>query len=309
MEKEEVKEKEKVDEVEEVEEETEEVKPKSKFVRVIINTFIFIILLVVGLIVYAKYVGTEGLVVKEYRVESDILTTNFSGLKIVHFSDLLYKTTIDKDDVKELVERINELKPDIVVFTGDLTGSRKLTDNDKSFLIEQLSSINTTIGAYAVYGDHDYKNQNFEEIMTSSSFTILNNAYDAIYNNTNDPMYIVGLSCVSKENVNLEQAFSFYNEENRPYIIVLAHDGKTVKSIDESNYETDMILLGHSLGGSVKIPGLENILIDDNAYKYYDAYYKKGITNIYVSSGLGTDEYEYRLFNKPSFNLYRLKAK
>ena len=70
-----------------------------------------------------------------------------------------------------------------------------------------------------------------------------------------------------------------------------------------------MILLGHSLGGSVKIPGIENLLIDDNAYKYYNDYYKKGITNIYVSSGLGTDEYEYRLFNRPSFNLYRLKAK
>ena len=37
-------------------------------------------------------------------------------------------------------------------------------------------------------------------------------------------------------------------------------------------------------------------------------YYEKGITNIYISGGLGTNEYKYRLFNKPSFNLYRLKA-
>ena len=299
------------EEIKETEEKEEVKETKSKgFLKVIINLFVFIILLVVGTIVYAKYVGTKGLVVKEYRVESEILTTNFSGLKIVHFSDLLYKTTINKEDVKTLVDRINELRPDIVVFTGDLVGtSKKLSESDKNFLIEQLSSVKTTIGAYAVYGDHDYKNQDYEEIMTTSSFKILNNNFDAIYNSTNDPMYIVGLSCIAKENVNLEQAFSFYNEENRPYIIVLAHDGKTVKSIDESNYETDMILLGHSLGGSVKIPGLENLLLDSNAYKYYDDYYKKGITNIYVSSGLGTDKYEYRLFNRPSFNLYRLKAK
>ncbi len=297
-------------ETEEVEETEEVKKPKSRFLKIIINTFIFIILLVVGTILYAKYVGTKGIVVKEYRVESNILTNNFSGLKVVHFSDLLYKSTIGKDDVKELIDRINELRPDIVVFTGDLVAtSRKLSDTDKNFLIEQLSSLKPTIGAYAILGDHDYKNEDFESIMTSSSFKILNNNYDAIYSDTNDPMYIVGLSCVSKENVNLEQAFSFYNDENRPYIIVIAHDGKTVKSIDESNYEVDMVLLGHSLGGSVKIPGLESFFVDDNAYKYVDDYYKKGITNIYVSSGLGTDLYEYRLFNKPSFNLYRLKAK
>ena len=306
MEKEETKE---VEEVEETEEE-EEKEPKSKFVKTIINIFIFIILLVVGTVLCAKYVGTKGLVVKEYRVESNLLTNNFSGLKIVHFSDLLYKSTIGKEDIKELINRINELRPDIVVFTGDLVAtSRKLSEDDKNFLIEQLSSIKTTIGAYAVFGDHDYKNEDYESIMTSSSFKILNNNFDTIYNDTNDPMYIVGLSCISKENVNLEQAFSFYNDENRPYIIVIAHDGITVKTIDESNYEVDMILLGHSLGGSVKIPGLENLLVDDNAYKYIDDYYKKGITNIYVSSGLGTDLYEYRLFNKPSFNLYRLKAK
>ena len=262
MEKEETKE---VEEVEETEEE-EEKEPKSKFVKTIINIFIFIILLVVGTVLCAKYVGTKGLVVKEYRVESNLLTNNFSGLKVVHFSDLLYKSTIGKEDIKELINRINELRPDIVVFTGDLVAtSRKLSEDDKNFLIEQLSSIKTTIGAYAVFGDHDYKNEDYESIMISSSFKILNNNFDTIYNDTNDPMYIVGLSCISKENVNLEQAFSFYNDENRPYIIVIAHDGITVKTIDESNYEVDMILLGHSLGGSVKIPGLENLLVDDNA--------------------------------------------
>ena len=37
-------------------------------------------------------------------------------------------------------------------------------------------------------------------------------------------------------------------------------------------------------------------------------YYRKGITDIYISSGLGTNKYQLRFNNKPSFNLYRLKA-
>ena len=45
-----------------------------------------------------------------------------------------------------------------------------------------------------------------------------------------------------------------------------------------------------------------------NNYKYSEPYYSKGITNIYISSGLGTKVHDYRMFNKPSFNFYRLKA-
>ena len=85
-----------------------------------LNFLLFIIILSLGLVFYSKYVGVKGLIVKEYRVESNILTENYSGLKVVHFSDLLFKSTVDRDDIKKLVSKINTLRPDIIVFTGDL---------------------------------------------------------------------------------------------------------------------------------------------------------------------------------------------
>ena len=69
-----------------------------------LNFIIFLCILIMSIVLYAKFVGTKGLIVKEYRVESNILTSNYSGVKIIHFSDLLYKSTIDKDDVKDVVE-------------------------------------------------------------------------------------------------------------------------------------------------------------------------------------------------------------
>ena len=84
-----------------------------------LNFLLFIIILSLGLVFYSKYVGVKGLIVKEYRVESNILTENYSGLKVVHFSDLLFKSTVDRDDIKKLVSKINTLRPDIIVFTGD----------------------------------------------------------------------------------------------------------------------------------------------------------------------------------------------
>lgn len=286
----------------------EEVKESHK--GKIISIILFIILLISLLFLYAKYVGIKGLIVKEYRIESNILTSNFSGIKIVHFSDLIYKSTVDKNDVKELISRINELKPDIVVFTGDLVNkNKKYKNEDIEFLEEQLLNIEATIGKYAIYGDADYSFEDYKTIMEKAKFNILNNSYDEIFYKNNDSMFIVGLPSSSKEEVKFEEAFSFYKEdEKRKYIIVLAHDSKTIKLLDDTTYEVDLILGGHSLNGSVVVPYYGGVFLDDLADKYYQEHYSKGITDIYISSGIGTNKYPYRIFNKPSINLYRLKA-
>ncbi|NLC47880.1 MAG: hypothetical protein GX758_00775 [Tenericutes bacterium] len=274
-----------------------------------LNTILFIFVLCVSIVLYARYLGVKGLIVKEYKVESNILTSNFSGIKIVHFSDLLYKSTVDSDDVKVLINKINILKPDIVVFSGDIINiNSKIVEEDKEFLIENLSKIDASIGKYAVYGDYDYSYDDYEEVMRKSDFIILNNSFDTIYYKDNNPLYIVGLPSSLKDTIDINSSFSFYNEEDRRYTIVLTHEGANIKYINESTYEVDLILGGHSLNGSVVVPYYGPLFVDEASYKYFAPYYNKGITDIYISSGIGTNEYAFRFNNKPSFNFYRLKA-
>ena len=281
---------------------------KEKESHFFLNTIIFIVIIITMIFLYAKYIGIKGIEVKEYKVESNILSENFSGVKIVHFSDLLYKSTINDEDVLELVDKINILKPDIVVFTGDLINKNiKLNEKEREFLINSLSNINVTIGKYAIYGDYDFEYE-YDDIMSKSDFIILDNEYEEIFYKTNESIYLVGLPSSIKENIYMNDAFKFYDENNRKYLIVLIHDGNTIKYIDESNYEVDLILGGHSLNGSIVLPFYGGLFKDKYSYKYVDNYYSKGITNIYISSGLGTNDYKYRFNNKPSFNLYRLKS-
>lgn len=277
--------------------------------HVFLNIVIFVIVLVTSLFLYAKYIGIKGIRIKEYRVVNSTLPSNFSGVKIVHFSDLLYKSTITDDDVTELVDKINMLKPDIVVFTGDLVNKNiKIKEKEKEFLINELSNINATIGKYAIYGDYDYYLDSYEEILEKSNFTLLDNSYDEIYYKTNESIYLVGIPSSIKSNIKMEEAFKEYDENNRKWTIVLIHDGNTIKLLDEGNYEVDLILGGHSLNGSIVLPYYGGLFIDKYSYKYYDEYYKKGITDIYISSGIGTNDYKFRFNNKPSINFYRLKA-
>lgn len=279
------------------------------FKNKVFKLFVYLILFFVLIFLYSKYIGINGLEVREYRIESGVLTNNFSGLKVVHFSDLLYGSSTDMEDVSNLVSKINILKPDIVLFTGDLISSGvNISINEKNELIKHLSNINANIGKYAIYGDEDYSFKSYDVIMNNSSFKLLNNSYEEIYYKNNDYMYIVGIPSSIKEKTKLTESFEFYKDEDRRYTIVMVHEGASIKTLNNSTYEVDLIVGGHSLNGSVNLPIIGGLFIPKDSYKYYDEYYEKGITNIYISGGLGTSEYDYRLFNRPSFNLYRLKA-
>lgn len=274
--------------------------------------FKLILIIVLSLtltILYARYIGTKRFEVREYRVESNVLTENFSGLKVIHFSDLLYGSTVELKDVNNMVSRINILKPDLVLFTGDLISTEyKMSDTDREKLVESLSKIDASIGKYAIYGDADYKIKTYESIMSKSGFKVLDNSYDVVYYKDNNPLYIVGFPSSIKEKINLEKSFEFYSDENRHYTIVMTHEGKSIKYLDDSTYEVDLILGGHSLNGSIRLPFIGGILNSEDCYKYSNEYYERGITNIYISGGMGTNKYKFRLNNKPSINLYRLKA-
>lgn len=275
----------------------------------LVNILIFIILLIISLFCYSKFIGIKGIITKEYKVESSILPKHFSGLKIVHFSDLLFKSTIDMKDIDELVIKINTLKPDIIVFTGDLINSgSKLNEKEKKELILKLKSLKSVIGKYAIKGSLDYLYDDYETIMEESEFKILSNSFDSIYKDKDDPIYIVGLPTIDKETIDLEKSFEFYNEEERKYVILLVHDGISINNFEKSNYEVDLILGGHSLGGSIYLPFYGPVIKEKQTGKYFQEKYEKGITKIFISSGLGTRKYNYRFLNKPSFNLYRLKA-
>ncbi|MBQ7789932.1 MAG: metallophosphoesterase [Bacilli bacterium] len=275
----------------------------------IVKIIIVIIVLCTSIVFYSKYVGTSGLETREYRVESNVLTSNFSGIKVIHFSDLLYGSTTDLKDLTNMVEKMNILEPDLILFTGDLISNKhKLTEDDKKKIIENLSKLEASIGKYAIYGDFDFDLNSYESIITSSGFKLLTNEYEEVFYKTNESMYIVGLPSSIKNKIDMTKSFEFYSDENRKYTIVMLHEGKTIKYIDESTYEVDLILGGHSLNGKIRLPFIGGLFKDEASYKYYDESYERGITKIYISGGMGTLDYDFRLNNKPSFNLYRLKA-
>ena len=284
-----------------------------KYKKLIISMIIFT-LVITSILLYSRYIGTSGIFINEYKIINKNLSNDFYGFKIVHITDVHYGRTINKKELNDLVEKINLVKPDIVVLTGDLIDkSSDMTDKDIKIISKAFSKIDATIGKYAIKGNHDYKYKKWDILIENSGFINLNDKYELIYGNENDYILLSGMSTNIYGKKNIDDKVKIYedfikNSEIKPnYSILLMHEPDFIDSFDYNNY--NLVLAGHSHNGQVRLPFIGAIVKPNYGKKYYDNYYKLKNTDLYVSSGLGVSEVNFRLFNRPTFNLYRLTNK
>ena len=272
--------------------------------------FILILALIITLILlYARYIGTKGLITKEYKIETKEIPESFNGLKVIHFSDLHYLRVTNSNTLKDIVEEINLINPDIVFFTGDLIDKNfKITAKEEKELTKLLNSINSKYGKYAVIGNHDYVQEEnlLNNIFTNSNFILLQNSYDIIYSNNNDKIFIGGTDTYSYDKSDIDKTMEYFtNNEDINYKIILTHEPDYTDTI-LSKYKINLILSGHSHNGQINIPYLKKLFLPYGSKKYYNNYYKINNTDLYISSGIGESRINMRLFNKPSINFYRI---
>ncbi len=287
---------------------------KEKKKHPIIKFLIIFVLIITAILLYSRFIATKGLVTKEYKITSSNIQDNFHGFKIVHISDIHYGRTTDKKDLEKIVNEINLLKPDIVVLTGDLIDKdTKLNETLKSEIIESLNSISVTVGKYAISGNHDNNFSEWESIINDSGFKNIGDNYELIYSDGYTPILLAGLSSNLNNQTDITERYNkiltYATEENIRdlYKILLIHEPDYINNIDYSNF--NLILAGHSHNGQVRLPFIGGIVLPNGAKKYYKEYYKLNNTDLYISSGIGTSQISFRLFNRPSINFYRLTNK
>lgn len=284
---------------------------KGKLYLMLLAAFIILFLL------YSRFVATSSLVVNEIPISS-LTSSNFNGVKVLHLTDLHYGRTVNsKKRLDEIKNKVNLSKADIVVLTGDLidrdTVMSKSIEKD---LISFLNGLDATLGKYAIMGNHDVKFSNWVSIIEGGNFVDLNDNYELIYKGNLNPILISGIST----NIGIKKSLDKKQEKFISYIetldassikpefrILLIHEPDYLDNIDLLNY--DLVFAGHSHNGQVKLPFIGPILLPEGAKKYYDSYYKIQKTDVYISSGIGTSVLNFRLFNRPSVNLYRLLQK
>lgn len=259
------------------------------------------------------FFGAKGFKVKEYKIESTTISSDYDGLKIAQISDIHYGSkSITKKDLEKIVKKINSLKPDIIVLTGDLV-DKEITNTQYLELVDVLGKLKATINKYAIDGNHDYAYKKWNLLIEDCGFINLNDTYDVIYDDSYDSIFIAGISNNTYTTKNIkdksEVIFDYLNSSDykSTFSILLMHEPDYIDDIDYSKF--DIVMAGHSHGGQVRLPLIGATFLPDGCKKYYEAHYTLNKTELYISSGIGTTTLPIRLFDKPSANFYRIVKK
>ena len=260
-------------------------------------------ILLIFFVIYIFFINTNGFKIVEDVIVIEDLPDSFDNFKIVQFSDLLIGSTKSVDDLDSITQNINNVEPDLIVFTGDLISSDyDVSEEEIQTIKDYLAGLDCSLYKYAVIGDNDEVNiELYKEILNDSGFILLDDQSTYIFFEDITPIKLTGLSNIDK----LSEALYIADELETAYNIVITHEPDNIEEITNSN--VNLVLAGHSLLGQIRIPFWGGILKKDGARIYLDHHYTVGDTLLYVSSGLGTENVNIRVFNKPSINLYRLQ--
>lgn len=262
------------------------------------------------------------------------LPESFNGYKIAQISDL-HVGTWDKDTtfLKNLVDTINSLNPDLIVFTGDLVNRES---DELTPFTEVLSKLHAKDGVYSILGNHDYgdyvdwenpadKDKNLMQLkdyQRKMGWRMLNNESVFIHKG-NDSILLIGVENWGEPpfpkygdlNVALssdKNAIVHQNDDS--YKILLSHNPEHWNQEISKNTNINLTLSGHTHAMQAMIK-IGNYKWSPAKYRYdqwggrYSRQNENGdITELYVNTGAGAVGMPARLMSAyPEVTLLTLK--
>ena len=106
--------------------------------------------------------------VEQIKVPIPNLPSAFNGFRMVQISDAHLGSFVDTPrPVLEALEGINALKPDVILFTGDLVNTHA---DEAEPWIEAFRGLHAPLGKFSIMGNHDYADYGpFEEFEREAS--------------------------------------------------------------------------------------------------------------------------------------------
>lgn len=251
---------------------------------------------------YGVTKGKYKYTVKNIILKFKNLPESFEGFTITQISDVHSGSFDDKSEVERGIQMINDLKSDVVLFTGDLVNN---IASEFDPWVEVFKKIEAPLGKYSTVGNHDYgdyvpwtsneeKTKNFENLLAQHGkmgFKLLMN--ESIEFKRNGELLVLG----GVENWglppfpqygDLEKAFEKYDKD--VFKILMSHDPSHWDAkVLPFRKDVNLTLSGHTHGMQfgIEIPGI--IKWSPVKYKYprWAGLYEEGKKYLYVNRGFG----------------------
>lgn len=240
--------------------------------------------------VYPVFIERYIIVTNTYRITVPNLPEEFTGFRIVHLTDLHYGFLVPLALIRDVVRRAKELKPDVIVCTGDYVREKNSTrEIDEVWPV--LSELTAPSGVYSVLGNHDHwADTPRSDYWLKRSGQYLRHTAIRI-ERKGKGLWLAGAGDLLEDHRSLDELLG--NIPDAECRIVLAHNPDTADT--EFSSRIDLMISGHTHGGQVNIP-----LIGAPVLPVKNKEYSSGLTRspqghkVFISKGIGWAIYPVR---------------
>ena len=242
-----------------------------------------VVVLLTSLMAYGTWSARSPKVTK-YDLNVNKTSSDLKKLKIIMVSDIHLGLVVDNKRLTVMVNKINELNPDIVLIPGDIIDS-SLGPFVKQNMSDNFKRLKSKYGVYACLGNHDEMGRSVEEIVKTFKASGINVLRDkAIL--INNSFYVIGRDDISQESQTKIKRKDLSDiikdlDKSRPLILM---DHQPRDFADTQKNGIDLQVSGHTHRGQLFPANLITNLIFEIDYGYL----QKDNSNFIVSSGYGT---------------------
>lgn len=291
----------------------------NKHKRIAFLTKYILFLSLILIILSGLFYFPNNVKIKYLTYTSNSLPRSFNNYKIVQISDFHINSFKNNPQiVKGIVNRINSLRPDLIVFTGDLITN---SSSDTNIFLPELKRITSRDGIFAIMGNHDYgyynnwksekhrllDNTKLENYIKEIGWTLLLDTCHTLYKNS-DSIQIIGLEYDNKSFFKQKRLIStLKNLPPTDFQILLLHDPKSWDNVIQNSKNIQLTLCGHTHGFQTSILGFSPASL---FFKYaHGLYYTSDNKALYVNTGIGEALSPMRIGIYPEITLITLKTK
>ncbi|MBA2174932.1 metallophosphoesterase [Halobacillus locisalis] len=258
------------------------------------------VLMPLAVITIVLYIEDNVLTQTSHTIKTAELPEVFDGFRIVHLSDLHSKWF--GEDQSRLVEQVNDQRPDLIVFTGDLIDRNR---NNFKAGITLLDRLKQTAPVYYVTGNHEWDSGKAEDLIEQLSgrgIRVLQDDMDEI-ERMDDSITIIGLDDPDKRpghaTVRMDPLDRLVEEAKSKFTILLSHRPEHFDLYQQM--PLDLVFSGHAHGGQFRLPLIGGFVAPGQGIlpTYTEGSYEGNGTTLVVSRGLGNSIFPQRFFNRP----------
>jgi len=251
---------------------------------------------------YARLVEPYNYWISENDIFIRDLPTAFEGFRITQLTDIHHSRILDISEVFRVVNIAQQTQPDMFVLTGDYSTTYRRYIEPCAVALSNLSAPE---GVWAVLGNHDHYTD--PELTTRAlerrHIAVLNNAHTTLRRGS-DSLQLSGIDDWTWNATDWSRAFSGLDAKTPT--ILLSHQPSVLDF--EQTKNVALIVSGHTHGGQIQLPFFGAPASHfTNDLKYARGLFRRGDTQLYVSSGTGVIGLPLRFGVRPEIAVLRLR--